>query len=59
METYAALDDIIRDDARAVGIVKNVRVMFQRVDRRAQNWSGPGKLGRGWHERGVPAPGET
>jgi len=35
METYAALDDIIRDDARAVGIVKNVRAMFQRNVERA------------------------
>jgi signal transduction histidine kinase len=29
-EIDAALDDIIRDDARAVDIVKNVRAMFQR-----------------------------
>jgi signal transduction histidine kinase len=30
IEIDAALDDIIRDDARAVDIVKNVRAMFQR-----------------------------
>jgi signal transduction histidine kinase len=29
-EIDAALDDIVRDDARAVDIVKNVRAMFQR-----------------------------
>src|SRR5262249_19769401 len=29
-EINGALDDIIRDDARAVDIVKNVRAMFQR-----------------------------
>ncbi|MBV8136484.1 MAG: GAF domain-containing protein [Deltaproteobacteria bacterium] len=29
-EVDAALDDIVRDDARAVDIVKNVRAMFQR-----------------------------
>jgi two-component system, LuxR family, sensor kinase FixL len=30
IEIDAALDDIVRDDARAVDIVKNVRAMFQR-----------------------------
>jgi C4-dicarboxylate-specific signal transduction histidine kinase len=30
IEIDAALDDILRDDARAVDIVKNVRAMFQR-----------------------------
>ena len=32
IEIDAALDDILRDDARAVDIVKNVRAMFQRGD---------------------------
>jgi len=30
IEIDAALDDIVRDDARAVDIIKNVRAMFQR-----------------------------
>jgi signal transduction histidine kinase len=32
VEIDAALDDIVRDDARAVDIVKNVRAMFQRSE---------------------------
>ena len=31
-EVDAALDDIVRDDARAIDIVKNVRAMFQRAE---------------------------
>jgi signal transduction histidine kinase len=34
IEIDAALDDIIRDDARAVDIVKNVRAMFRRGEAR-------------------------
>jgi signal transduction histidine kinase len=34
VEIDAALDDIIRDDARAVDIIKNVRAMFQRGEAR-------------------------
>ena len=34
VEIDAALDDILRDDARAVTIVKNVRAMFQRGEAR-------------------------
>jgi signal transduction histidine kinase len=30
VEVYAALSDIVRDDGRAVDIIKNVRAMFQR-----------------------------
>src|SRR5215469_2028061 len=39
VEIDAALDDILRDDARAVTIVKNVRAMFQRGEARLKEIS--------------------